>query len=1197
MIANIARLSAFPSFLRTPNLWGGAFDSRALLNPNTPNRNLLFMTGSHRWDVQVAGATTEITPEQRAVIDIAQGLLERGAWSVPSWRVEQALAERFNIELGWELAKTATSNGNLEYAPMRSAPTDSAFQNALVTGRWKCEAADYDAMNIWESVPSGFSGSEAERHFFLEVLVPVLGFPLLDFLRLQPIFGELGVNSVSFLKQRVDFSLDTGRGVRLVIEIDGYQHEEIDESAHDEERDKALRDAGWDVWRIPTDGLANKGALQDELKSRISGNNQSEGWGLAQKITEPRSRTLLSCVWGATVVARIQFLILEALRKGVLPWDEFWRIGFVERDTDVAELALEDIRDWFGRLRRLHGFADAPEIINDGNAPKLLIDISVIQPHLAPDEKPGGALACSRTAQCDGGQYDRRYGRRLILKTAPDPDLITSFVRDIFRKTSLREGQFEIISHILTGKDVVGLLPTGAGKSLTYQLSGLLLGGLTIYVSPLRSLIQDQYERLGEMGISVASMLMSGIEHRDEVQGIHAPGARFLLLTPERFLIASFRDDLSEYRAMRGDIAQIVIDECHCVSEWGHEFRPAYLSLSRIARDRTRRLGVSAPLVALTGTASSIVLSDVMRELGINASDAVVRARRLDRPEIEIICFSTEQKAKGKRISKLTSDFYQLPSELRDGLLIFCPFVGGGDGVMGAAAAISEVLPDNAYRFYTGQAPEWNKYAAVKLRRRATSLSQEEIDSCKPSWANDDKSWNEQKELWQREYISGTKHSFKVMIATKAFGMGIDKPSIRQVIHWMAPPSPEAYYQEIGRACRDGRNGKAIMLFSDEDSIITNRILDPRASLDDARSAYQEFQQKGGKFSGGDFIRTFFFHDKTFVGPEGDIKALTQTITQIRESVGKGERVVIKFGGDEENLSSEYAIIRLILLGVIEDYTKDYRLHTLEPSLKEDWLAVRDNPHELARHYARHFREYAQRYQISSRIDGEEAILNGVTTEEVEHAAIKSIVNYVYSQIERKRRQASRQMLELARTGVNDTDALRRDLLLYLQVSEKFTAVLERLARQATASGWEKLTDEISQRDDLRELHGACQRVLESYPNHPALLFLSAVSRVDPTADGIDRGVEEFEAALQYGEDSVGLEDTKCGAAFAVRFSGELDDTLSSRIESRFGSWLVDNGFSDDAIQDYARHGAVRTRWLENLSSKLANSFPDLGGL
>ena len=1169
-----------------------------MLSTSTPlSKNLLLMTGSHRWGISINGATEDITSEQQAVIDIAQGLLERGPWTLPTWSVEQALAERFQTDFGWAMEEVPTSSGSLGYAPVRQAPDTAALQNAFVTGRWECEASNPNITSIWDSIPLADRGSEAELQFFLEVLVPALGFPLLDFLRLQPEFGELGIGALEFFRNRVDFALDTGRGTKLIVEIDGSQHDDADQSTHDKERDKALATAGWDVWRIPTSDLENLEELREKLKNRISSTKGKLAWGHEQKITEPRSRALMSCVWGATAVVRIQFLLLEALRHGILSWDNPWRISFVEHDTDIAELATEDIRDWFGRLRRLHGFTDAPEIICNGKEPRLWVDISVVQPHIAPTEIQRVSLASSRPAQCDGGQYDRRYGRRLRLNTSPEPGLITSFVRDIFRKVSLREGQLEIVSHIVTGKDVVGLLPTGAGKSLTYQLSGLLLGGLTIYVSPLRSLIQDQYERLGEMGISVASMLMSGIDHRDDDQGIHASGARFLLLTPERFLIASFRDDLTEYRALRGDVAQIVIDECHCVSEWGHEFRPAYLSLSRIVRDRTRRLGVSAPIVALTGTASSIVLSDVLRELGIDGSDAVVRARRLDRPEIEMICLSTEQGAKGRRIGKLVGDFHRNSVELRDGLLIFCPFVGGGDGVLGVAADIanSKELPENAYRFYTGQAPEWSKYAAVKLRRRAISFSNEEIDKHKPVWVTNNLSWNEQKELWQREFISGTKQSFKVLIATKAFGMGIDKPSIRQVIHSMVPPSPEAYYQEIGRACRDGRSGKAVMLFSDEDSITTNQILDPGASLDQARSAYQKFQQSK-KFAGGDFIRTFFFHDKTFVGPSIDIKAAVNAIAQIRESVDKNRSAVIKFGGDDENLSNEYAIVRLILLGVVDDYTKDYRLHTLKPSLREDWLAARDNPQELASHYANHFRQYAKRYQISPRIEGEEEIRVGVTTAEVERAAITAIVNYVYSQIERKRRQASRQMLELARTGVKDADALRRDLLLYLQVSEKFTATLEKLARQAVASGWESLIEGIDQRDDLRELHGACQRVLESYPNHPALLFLSAISRVDPTSDGIDRSLEEFGAALQYGENSAGVDDTRRGATSAIRFSGLLGTVLCSRLESSFGTWLVDTGFGDDAIKDYARHGEVRVRWLSSLDRKLSSSFPALQG-
>ena len=277
MVSNIARLSALPSFLRTQTLWGGAFDSRAMLNTNSPSsKNLLFMTGSHRWEISITGATEEVTLEQQAVIDIAQGLLERGAWTLPTWSVEQALAERFQTVFGWAMEEVPASSGALGFAPIRQAPNDQALQNAFVTGRWECEALSPNVTSIWNSIPPADRGSEAEYQFFLEVLVPVLGFPLLDFLRLQPEFGELGIGSTEFFRNRADFALDTGRGTRLIVEIDGSQHDDADQSTHDKARDKALTTAGWDVWRIPTSRLKGLDELRKNLKERISPTKRSE---------------------------------------------------------------------------------------------------------------------------------------------------------------------------------------------------------------------------------------------------------------------------------------------------------------------------------------------------------------------------------------------------------------------------------------------------------------------------------------------------------------------------------------------------------------------------------------------------------------------------------------------------------------------------------------------------------------------------------------------------------------------------------------------------------------------------------------------------------------------------------------------------------------------------------------------------------
>ena len=535
--------------------WSGTFDPKARLDPKSPHKALLNLTGSHRWGFIATTSEHRLSPQQITILDVGQGLLERGSWTNPSWFVEKWLAERCASILGLQLISFPERSGSLGFEVVQGPTSTKLLQNALATGRWPCEVTDDGSLGVWEGVPADFRGSEAEKEFFFKVAVPTLGFPLLDYLRLQPSLSELALDPQRFFAQRVDFALETGRGIKLVIEIDGDQHSDAGQRKNDEERDTALTLEGWKVWRIPTARLAEPAQLQEEFKKLIFGHSD---WGLKPAIDEKRPVELLSCAWGATAIARVQFLLLEAVRRGILPWDSPWNLRLTEHDTAIRDIALEDLRDWFGRLRQLHGETPMPEFFCDSQTPDLLVDISVIQPNVKRVNWGDIPIAFSRPAQCDGGQFNRRFGQRQSLSNEPSTELITSFVVDIFRKKALREGQFDIIARILTGKDVVGLLPTGAGKSLTYQLSGLLLGGLTIYVSPLRSLIQDQFERLAEMGINVASMLMSGLDHRDDVGGLNTAGLRFLMLTPERFLIESFREDLTRYRALRGDIAQIV---------------------------------------------------------------------------------------------------------------------------------------------------------------------------------------------------------------------------------------------------------------------------------------------------------------------------------------------------------------------------------------------------------------------------------------------------------------------------------------------------------------------------------------------------------------------------------------------------------------------------------------------------------------
>ncbi|MBK9440570.1 MAG: ATP-dependent DNA helicase RecQ [Comamonadaceae bacterium] len=431
------------------------------------------------------------------------------------------------------------------------------------------------------------------------------------------------------------------------------------------------------------------------------------------------------------------------------------------------------------------------------------------------------------------------------MPTDPDEAHLDNFVRDLFRKDGFRRDpaggsdQAAIVKRILVGKDVVGLLPTGAGKSLPYMLAGLLLPGLSLYVGPLKSLLQDQAERLLEAGIAHVKFISSAQDQSQKkavLADVASTGIRFLLVSPERFLTRAFIEALKNRALWQGDISQVVIDECHCVSEWGHEFRPAYLSLGRIARERTSRFSANAPLVALTGTASTIVLSDVIRELGIADPAACIRAVSLDRSEISIKCTRVNfPNQREKDVENAIRDFLEGNATPTDGALVFCPFRGGRTiGVFSVAAHLIGTLKDIDVRFFAGGESPWKDFAVFRLWKRSNQLTAADIEKATPAWAldagNHTRPWEDAKSAVQRNFVSGTANNFRVLVATKAFGMGIDKPSIRKVVHVVAPTSPEAYYQEIGRAGRDRIPSEAELLFCDIQPDVTNRLLDPQST-------------------------------------------------------------------------------------------------------------------------------------------------------------------------------------------------------------------------------------------------------------------------------------------------------------------------------------------------------------------------------
>ncbi len=1131
-IGGQGRLSALPSFMRDESLWAGLLSPKVYLD-NQRYADVRHYTASHRWSITSA-STTNPGPEgnSKIIIEVALALLQRGAWANCSWFFEQQLAKLWQEAELADLLERPQQRGLLGYELALTSQGKKSLSEGLISGLLQAEVQSDSSDALWNQLchdlPAFEHGSVAEKAFFDNVLVPTLGFPLLHYVRAQTPLSDLIEQSDRFVKQRVDFSIQTGRGLKLVIEIDGSTHHDSNSTQVwlDKQRTQALMAAGWDVWR-PTGKqvFGAPEALCQHLRTILMPvQNKRKSWALDFGQRPPRSVTVMSAVWGATVAARAQFLMLTAWQQGILPSDRPWRIAFDEDGTCVAPWVLADLNDWLNRLFELYDLPKLPEIdlvqAQDDSA-DLLISLSCRNPwHIPSPSSTSVAHSCPVNQLLT--EPTVQFSGRVYCPFSPSQDILARFAQDLFRKPTFREGQYEILSRIMTGQDVVGLLPTGGGKSLTYQLASMLLPGATLYVAPLKSLLQDQYERLVADGIDACAFVSSALDTQQRVQqeARFASGQlRMLMVAPERFLIEGFRTLLDSYQALHGKINQVVVDECHCVSEWGHEFRPAYLSLSRIVKDRTTQLDAAAPIVALTGTASTDVLEDVCRELGVLDKGAVRRAKRLDRPELELLFHSVMAANKPRELAKVVNSCVAKYSEPTSGLLVFCPHVTGDIGVInvfGYLTTLCKLAQGSAIRFYSGAIP--SRYEGDK---KVEFL---------PAWAVQSgkalkERWEATKTKLQRDFISGRDGNFQVLVATSAFGMGIDKPSIRNVIHYIAPLSPEAYYQEVGRAARDGLPATAHLLFSDEMGAVTDQVLNPGLDINDAALISQGLK---GKKNIGDFLKTFWKMSNRYLGVEtesGNLLWAWQAIAK-RTAAAKSNVLVLQFKNytpgaagptttpDGES-SLEYSLVRLMHLGVVDSYTKGFHTKTFSITCSNCWLDARHDFQAYQNLLVSALDAYLKRYEARQATSFISPLFQVQSIDELEETAAHLAVQYLYEKIEKKRRRATRAMLEIARTGTTDPLKARRNLVLHLQASEKFSEQLLQMAREDLfGRTFNAITSEATSPAEWDELRGATGNQLTSNPDHPGLLMLSAISRRNPTPFDLDRSKEDFLAAI-----------------------------------------------------------------------------------
>lgn len=346
-------------------------------------------------------------------------------------------------------------------------------------------------------------------------------------------------------------------------------------------------------------------------------------------------------------------------------------------------------------------------------------------------------------------------------------------LRTYYGYDQFRSGQSTLIEAILAGKDVLGIMPTGAGKSICYQIPAILLPGVTIVISPLISLMKDQVDALNAAGIEATfiNSSLSGRETNERMRNVASGHYKLLYVAPERLESEHFRELVREL-----EVPLVAVDEAHCVSQWGHDFRPSYMTIIRLLRDIHPR----PVMAAFTATATDVVKDDIVERLKLQAPVRVTTGYARENLALNVVRNADKREYVAR-------------------------FIKEHPGQSGIIYASTRREVESVQSFVSGLGVPAGKYHA--------GLSEEERGRTQDAFQRDD---------------------LQVVVATNAFGMGIDKSNVRFVIHNNMPKNLEAYYQEAGRAGRDGDPGECVLLYSPQD-VVTQKFFIEQSEADEER--------------------------------------------------------------------------------------------------------------------------------------------------------------------------------------------------------------------------------------------------------------------------------------------------------------------------------------------------------------------------